>query len=340
MSTRQTPTPNEANVLRALQDAPPWWPSANPLALLSILHGHGSVGPSSTEGTIRALRGLARKGYVHRDPAGGWHLGADPEPPAGEGHLMNDEPMTKSSSPPRPAATLAGIITDLEQLNVQTPGGGSFQQVSQQQGEWIASRFNGDFSLFNRMDARESAPWHWKLRQARNNCERFFDVLGDPGLYKVLEQQRIDEADAEENDGLRCERCNTGDAATCECPEEVVGEGSWADAFDPVNWRRELEPDEPIAAALAGGPVGDPIGLMSASASLTVADSTVDVMLAFDRQDGELRLTLNGADCQLIPAPFRPGQVGPAFHVAPLSPPEADAAQTAQAIREIGGERR
>ncbi len=66
--------------------------------------------------------------------------------------------------------------------------------VTQAQGEAIAALFAGDKRLFELLDARPghwaiagSGPerdtdscgrqWHWKLRQARNSCERFFDRL-------------------------------------------------------------------------------------------------------------------------------------------------------------------
>ena len=64
--------------------------------------------------------------------------------------------------------------------------------VTQAQGEAIAALFEGDKALFELLDERPghwaiagSGPgrytdscgreWHWKLRQARNTCERFFE---------------------------------------------------------------------------------------------------------------------------------------------------------------------
>ena len=66
--------------------------------------------------------------------------------------------------------------------------------VTQTQGETIAALFEGDRSVFELLDERAghwaiagSGPgrytdscgreWHWKLRQARNTCERFFERL-------------------------------------------------------------------------------------------------------------------------------------------------------------------
>lgn len=68
-----------------------------------------------------------------------------------------------------------------------------YSRISNFQGEFIASLFEGDFTLFAELDERPGAytspyyhgidghhrynDWHWKLRQARNNCPRFFDIL-------------------------------------------------------------------------------------------------------------------------------------------------------------------
>lgn len=75
-------TPNEAIVLRALQDAPPWWPAASPTALLSIIHGAGERRVSSVEAVSRALNGLKRKGVATRDKAG-WRLASTSTPERG-----------------------------------------------------------------------------------------------------------------------------------------------------------------------------------------------------------------------------------------------------------------
>jgi len=72
-------------------------------------------------------------------------------------------------------------------------GFGVIGGVTQAQGEAIAALLEGDNALFELLDERPghwalgSGPerytdscgreWHWKLRQARNTCERFFDRL-------------------------------------------------------------------------------------------------------------------------------------------------------------------
>lgn len=60
--------------------------------------------------------------------------------------------------------------------------------ITQEQGEHIAWLLHGDRSLFIELDERPgqydadyaSSGWHWKLRQARNSCRRFFDILAEP----------------------------------------------------------------------------------------------------------------------------------------------------------------
>ena len=77
-------------------------------------------------------------------------------------------------------------------------GFGVIGGVTQAQGEAIATLFEGDKSMFELLDERPghwaiagSGPerytdscgreWHWKLRHARNTCERFFDRLEEDG---------------------------------------------------------------------------------------------------------------------------------------------------------------
>lgn len=78
----------------------------------------------------------------------------------------------------------------------------SDDSITQCQGEAIAAMFDGNFSLFVELDEGPGHyissyyhggdpklysydMWHWKLRQARNNCEKFFEILRDPFLYRA-----------------------------------------------------------------------------------------------------------------------------------------------------------
>lgn len=67
-------TQQEQDVLRAMQDAPPWWPGANLTALASTMQGAGTLRGRSIESISRSLRSMQRKGIVYKDGAG-WHLG-------------------------------------------------------------------------------------------------------------------------------------------------------------------------------------------------------------------------------------------------------------------------
>jgi hypothetical protein len=65
-------------------------------------------------------------------------------------------------------------------------------RISQVQGEQIAAfiRDRGGYSLFVDLDERPgrfdyayaSDDWHWKLRQARNGCREFFNILNGEAL--------------------------------------------------------------------------------------------------------------------------------------------------------------
>jgi hypothetical protein len=84
------------------------------------------------------------------------------------------------------------VISSIAVIDVAR-GENGFKLITQQQGEQIASLFDGDFDLFHELDERpgryggefysgvegESGydSWHWKLRQARNATKRFFDIL-------------------------------------------------------------------------------------------------------------------------------------------------------------------
>jgi len=70
-------TPYEQDVLRAVQDGPPWWPGANPTALRAVMHGSGTLRGRSLESIRRSLLALERKGVLYRD-TNGWHQGRAP----------------------------------------------------------------------------------------------------------------------------------------------------------------------------------------------------------------------------------------------------------------------
>ena len=74
--------------------------------------------------------------------------------------------------------------------------------VTKTQGEAIAALFEGDKAIFELLDERPghwaiagSGPerytdycgreWHWKLRQARNTCERFFERLEEDACRRA-----------------------------------------------------------------------------------------------------------------------------------------------------------
>lgn len=94
------------------------------------------------------------------------------------------------------------IIEQLTALDVE-------DQVTQLQGEAIAAMFDGDRSLFIELDERPgqfdgsyaSGDWHWKLRQARNGCRRFFDVFNESGTQRRLRELRQDCEYHEEDEG-------------------------------------------------------------------------------------------------------------------------------------------
>jgi hypothetical protein len=95
------------------------------------------------------------------------------------------------------------IIEQLAELDVDG------RQVTQLQGEQIAAMFGGNMSLFIELDERPgqydpgyaSGDWHWKLRQARNGCSRFFDVFNETGAQRKLRELREDCEYHEEDEG-------------------------------------------------------------------------------------------------------------------------------------------
>lgn len=80
-----------------------------------------------------------------------------------------------------------------------------FSIVTQEQGEYIASllaqhekpefafyeldscpgRYTSDFYHGGDKDVYSYGAWHWKLRQARNNCKLFFDILHGKVVYEA-----------------------------------------------------------------------------------------------------------------------------------------------------------
>lgn len=79
--------------------------------------------------------------------------------------------------------------------------GGLSKRITPEQGNEIARLFEGDYSLFVKLDEKPglfTSPWyhgvegeydyngwHWKLRQARNDgANHFFDILRDDAQGK------------------------------------------------------------------------------------------------------------------------------------------------------------
>lgn len=81
---------------------------------------------------------------------------------------------------------------------------------TQAQGDYIAALFQGDFDLFRDLDEGPGRylssyyhggddksytydDWHYKLRRARNGCDRFFDILNNPpelhGVFAVTDTE-------------------------------------------------------------------------------------------------------------------------------------------------------
>lgn len=80
-------------------------------------------------------------------------------------------------------ADARSVIEALTQIEPETTD--PYKKISEEQGEQIAALFEGNIGLFIELDERPGkyttiAPiddWHYKLRQARNNCRRFFEIL-------------------------------------------------------------------------------------------------------------------------------------------------------------------
>lgn len=84
------------------------------------------------------------------------------------------------------------VIRAIVSIEAEKPEGG-YSRITEEQGEDIARLFRGSFELFRELDeapGRYTSPWyhgvegvygydtwHWKLRQARNSCELFFEII-------------------------------------------------------------------------------------------------------------------------------------------------------------------
>lgn len=87
------------------------------------------------------------------------------------------------------AQEVIDLLRELIPGGWNAPGKALYTNVTEAQGDqialWLAER--GGYSLFVELDERpgqfdpnyRSTDWHWKLRQARNGCTQFFDILNN-----------------------------------------------------------------------------------------------------------------------------------------------------------------
>jgi len=113
--------------------------------------------------------------------------------------------------PPRSTAASKKAETRCERATASAIGGLHHAPVlggvTQAQGETIAALFDGDKTLFELLDERPghwalaaSGPerftdscgreWQWKLRQARNTCERFFERLEEDARTRAHDSSK------------------------------------------------------------------------------------------------------------------------------------------------------
>lgn len=88
------------------------------------------------------------------------------------------------------------VIAALTAMEVSVPEGAQYKRITEEQGEEIARFMEGDHGLFRRLDERPGEfyaygnpdEWHWKLRQARNGCTLFFEIMASDRLEKGAKQ--------------------------------------------------------------------------------------------------------------------------------------------------------